>query len=107
MKPPTSTPTPITDAEEERQAAQYNDYREPGDPSFPADFDFARKLELQLAHVTESLARANDALRQLREAGSDLHCELVAARHKLRLAGFTSDQDLPGNAAIKQWSKLT
>lgn len=65
------------------------------------------ELQRQLDHVTECLARANDALRQLREAGHDLHSELVAARHRLRLAGFTNDRDLPGTNAMKRWDKLT
>ena len=58
-----------------------------------------------IAHLTESLARANEAIRQLREAGSDLHVELVNARHRLRLLGYSSD--LPGEQAIKRWGKLT
>lgn len=63
-------------------------------------------VELDVAHLTESLARANDAIRQLREAGSDLHVELINARHRLRMLG-NGTHDLPGNAAIKRWRKLT
>lgn len=41
--------TPITDAEEARQIAEYEKSRECGDPPFAADFEFARKMERQLA----------------------------------------------------------
>lgn len=90
---------PITDAEEKRQSTEYDKHREPGDPPFPADFEFARRMERQLSE-------ANDAIRQLREAGSDLHAELVNARYRLHMLGSGTD-DLPGNAAIKRWCKLT
>lgn len=63
-------------------------------------------VELDVAHLTESLARANDAIRQLRETGSDLHTELVNARYRLQMLG-NGTNDLPGNAAIKRWCKLT
>ena len=63
-------------------------------------------VELNVAHLTESLARANDAIRQLREAGHELHSELLNARHRLRMLG-NGTNDLPGNAAIKRWCKLT
>lgn len=62
--------------------------------------------ELDIAHLTESLAKANDAIRQLREAGSDLHTELVNARYRLQMLG-SGTNDLPGNLAIKRWCKLT
>lgn len=65
----------------------------------------ARELESQLAHLTESIARANDTIRQLREAGCDLHSELGTARHRLRLLGYV--RDLPGEQAMKRWCHLT
>lgn len=91
--------TPITDAEEKRQSTEYDKHREAGDPPFPADFEFARRLERQLAE-------AHELIRQLREAGSDLHTELVNARYRLRMLG-SGTHDLPGNAAMKRWCKLT
>lgn len=62
-------------------------------------------VELDVAHLTESLAKANDAIRQLREAGSDLHTELLNARYRLRILGYEAN-DLPGNLAIKRWCEL-
>lgn len=90
--------TPITDAEKLRQIAEYNKHREAGDPPFPADFEFARRMERQLFE-------ANELIRQLREAGSDLHAELITARHRLRLCRYANN--LPGEQAMKRWGKLT
>ena len=67
--------------------------------------DVAR-VELDVAHLTESLARANDAIRQLREAGHELHAELVNARYRLQMLG-SGTNDLSGNLAIKRWCRLT
>lgn len=56
-----STPTPETDAEETQQRAEYESLREVDWPSFPADFDFARKLECERDELKQLLATANDS----------------------------------------------
>lgn len=96
--------TPITDAEELRQIADYNLYREPGDPSFPADFEFARKLESKLADVTKDLAAAKAQIAQLKIAGSNLHGDLCEARHKLRCARIHT---FVGERSLEVWAELT
>lgn len=54
--------TPITDAEEARQIAEYEKSRECGDPPFAADFEFARKMERQLAVAKVLLIHAVDSM---------------------------------------------
>lgn len=63
------------------------------------------KTKPDLATVTKHLAEAHELIRQLREAGSDLHTELVNARYRLRTLGYV--RDLPGDQAMKRWGKLT
>lgn len=53
----TTTPTPRTDAEEKRQRDLYAQEMECGWPSFPADFDFARQLECDLAEDNDRIRR--------------------------------------------------
>lgn len=64
-----------------------------------------RLLASDVASVERQLSEANELIRQLREAGSDLHAELTTARYRLRMLG-SGTCDLPGNAAMKRWGKL-
>jgi len=49
--------TPMTDAEEQKQRDEYMESREIDWPAFPADFDFARKLERELTAAQIGAAR--------------------------------------------------
>lgn len=60
--------TPITDAEEARQIAEYEKSRECGDPPFAADFDFARKMERRLNKLQAEV----DYARTVKTFGSDV-----------------------------------
>lgn len=64
------------------------------------------KTKPDLATVTKQLAEAQELIRQLREAGCDLHSELVTARYRLRTLG-SGAYDLPGSAEMKRWERLT
>jgi len=58
--------TPRTDAEEKRQSDEYKYMSEIDWPSFPADFDFARQLERELAdakHRIHTLIKERDSAR--------------------------------------------
>lgn len=79
--------TPITDAEEARQRQDWNLQSEIDWPGFPADFGFARKLEVQRDQLAKAISRA----RYLLAVDSD-HCkhdqsvEVQEARDVLRSA---------------------
>lgn len=55
--------TPETDAEEERQRKEWNNLSEIDWPAFPADFDFARKLERERNAALEEVKRLKWLLR--------------------------------------------
>lgn len=79
--------TPITDAEEARQRQDWKRQSEIDWPSFPADFDFARKLEVQRDQLAKAIIRARYFLAvdyDLRQ--KDQPVEVQEARDVLRSA---------------------
>lgn len=56
-KPTDGQATPVTDAEEARQRQDWNHQSEIDWPGFPADFTFARKLEVQRDQLAKALQR--------------------------------------------------
>ena len=66
--------TPRTDAEEKKQRDEYQDSREIDWPAFPADFDFARQLERELAEATAENTRLRAALATSKDPC--LYCQL-------------------------------
>lgn len=64
-----------------------------------------RLLAADVASVERQLSEAHELIRQLREAGCDLHTELVNARYRLKTLGYV--RDLPGEQEMKRWEKLT
>ena len=57
--------TPRTDYAEESQLVQYVNQAECGWPSFPADFEFARKLERELTDAHHTIESLRASLREL------------------------------------------
>ena len=64
----TTSDTPRTDAEYDRQRRDYDLSREFDWPAFPVDFDFARDLERQLATAQRELEEARRDSRRLESA---------------------------------------
>lgn len=75
-----STPTPETDAEETQQRAEYESLREVDWPSFPADFDFARKLERERDDLLAILGARKHDIESLRAENYLVKSDYVALR---------------------------
>lgn len=79
--------TPITDAEEARQRQDWNLQSEIDWPSLPADFDFARKFEVQRDQLAKAISQASYLLAaDYGRRRKDQSAEVQEARDVLRSA---------------------
>ena len=94
--------TPITDSEYETQKREYDMMAEIDWPPFYADFDFARKLEVQLNAALNEIGELRNVIVELTAAGNCVESD------KLILRTWLKEKDdvycTIGNKSTECWS---
>ena len=83
--------TPITDSEYETQKREYDMMAEIDWPPFYADFDFARKLEVQLNAALNEIGELRKVIVELTAAGNCVEGDKMNLAMAIREVGGTAN----------------